>query len=170
MQNKSSKPFYLQSEKNNLRVKITIGLILLVLALITPPLFLIVIIYMVYIAYQIKKNKSEQVIKFEEILRLYSSESYDQCIVECNHYYYNDNLKVHIIKALCLYENKNYQEFINIIKQIDGSKLNEDIDIFLKLAQSYEYTGQIDEAKIIYKKLLKYQTNSKFLKDKIEQK
>lgn len=170
MENKSSRPFYLQSEKNNLKVKVTIGLILLVLALITPPLFLIVILYMVYIASEVKKNKSEEVMKFEEILRLYSIESYDQCIIECNDYNYKDNLKVHIIKALCLYENKNYQEFINIIKQIDGSKLNEDIDILLKLAQSYEYTGQIDEARIIYKKLLKYQPNSQFLKDKIEQK
>ena len=170
MENKSSKPFYLQSEKNNLKVKITIGLILLVLALITPPLFLILIIYMVYIAFEIKKNKSEEVMKFEDILRLYSIESYDQCIAECNDYNYKDNLKVHIIKALCLYENKNYQEFINIINQINGNKLNEDIDILLKLAQSYEYTGQTDEAKTIYKKLLKYQPNSKFLKDKIEQK
>lgn len=170
MGNKSSRPFYLQSEKNNLKVKITIGLILLVLALITPALFLVVIIYMVYIAFEVKKNKSEEVIKFEEILRLYSIESYDQCIVECNDYTYKDNSKVHIIKALCLYENKNYQEFINIIKRIDGSKLNEDIDILLKLAQSYEHTGQIDEAKITYKKLLKYQPNSQFLKDKIEQK
>ncbi|GFZ31177.1 hypothetical protein CSC2_17030 [Clostridium zeae] len=168
MENKSSKPFYLQSEKNNLKVKITIGLILLVLALITPPLFLIVIIYMVYIAFQIKKNKSEEVMKFEEILKLYSIESYNQCIIECNDYNYKDNLKVHIIKALCLYENKNYQEFINIIKQINGNKLNDDIDILLKLAQSYEYTGQTAEAKMTYKKLLKYQPNSQFLKDKIE--
>ncbi|MBK1811368.1 tetratricopeptide repeat protein [Clostridium sp. YIM B02505] len=170
MENKSSKPFYLQSEKNNLKVKITIGLILMVVALITPPLFLIVIIYMVYIAFEVKKNKSEEVVKFEEILRLYYIQSYDQCIVECNDYNYKDNLKVHIIKALCLYENKNYQEFINIINQINGIKLNEDIDILLKLAESYEHTGQTNDAKIIYKKLLKYQPKSQFLKDKIEQK
>jgi tetratricopeptide (TPR) repeat protein len=167
MESKSSRPFYLQSEKSNLRTKITIGVILLVLALTTPPLFIILIAYAVYIVLQIKKNKSEEVNKFEEILQLYFNKDYRQCLDRCEEYNYKDNLKIHIIKALCLYESEDYQGYIHLISNLSDKRIDEDIDVVLKLAQSYEYTEQSDKAKEAYGRLLKYHPNSKFLKDKI---
>jgi tetratricopeptide (TPR) repeat protein len=167
MESKSSRPFYLQSEKSNLRTKITIGAILLVLAFTTPPLFIILIAYAIYIVLQIKKNKSEEVKKVEEILHLYSDKDYRKCLDKCEEYNYKDNLKIHIIKALCLYEREDYQGYVSIITDLSDKRIDQDIDIVLKLAQSYEYTEQSDKAKETYEKLLKYYPNSKFLKDKL---
>lgn len=163
------KPFYLRKGKDKLKALIIALLILLVLTIANPIVLLVSAPYAIYTAYVFRKSRRKDQILLDKGIANYSAGNSDKAYeqieevlkINCN------EKKAIILMSLLNYSRGKYAEFIKLICSVHDKEVENDLDIQLKLAESYEKTENIDCAKEVYKKLLKQFKNSKYLKEKL---
>lgn len=161
--------FYFEEQKLNKRKYIS-GLIMLILySLINPLLIIGVVVYLFYIIYKIKVYKSKESIEVSSSIRLYKRENYKQSLIHINSVIeeFPDNAKFNIIKALNHFKLGEYEKYIIYINKIPYKILKNDLDLQLKLAESYEEMEKYEKAKEMYEQLYKIFPKSSYLKEKI---
>lgn len=168
MESSIIKPFYLKSDIKSMRTIIASGIILVLLGFASLTLLALVPFYLIYLWKVIKTNKGERGLKFEEVLKLYNEEKYKECIEKSRELLskFPDHEKTLVIRSLCEFNLQNYKVFVEGINNLNSKKLAHDVDIKLKLGESYEKLGNKDKALEIYKELRRIFPKSEFLKKK----
>lgn len=67
------------------------------------------------------------------------------------------------------YEKGEYGEFINCVGELSKNKVKTDIDLQIKIAESYFKMGKHDNTCLIYRELLKLNGKSSFLSNAINE-
>lgn len=160
--------FYFEEPKLNKRKSIS-GLIMLILfSLINPLLIIGLVIYLFYIIYKMKVYKYKENIEALNAISLYKKESYKESLIHINNALKErpDSSKFNIIKALNHFKLGEYEKYIFYIDKIPYKILKNDLDLQLKLGESYEKTKDYEKARNIYNKLHKMFPKSSYLKEK----
>ena len=165
------KPFYLRNPKASMRGKIAIGVMIFIIGIAMTFMLFIGIIYCIYLYFDFKKLKSEFGILKESAIKEFNNKNFKLCL-ECSRKgleLNNKDLVFEVLEALSLFNLKNYKDFIEIIERLNkNNKVRTDIDIQLKLGESYEILKENLKAKETYKYLQGIFPKSIYLKEKIE--
>jgi len=166
MENNRNKPFYLQGDRNSGKSLIIAGIFLVVLALINPFFLVAAVILIGYGFVVLKKGRSQLSVLLDEAIELYGKNQGTQCLVKLDKVIQldKDNVKAFIISALIKYKEGEYDETIKLLSSIPKAVVIGDLDIQLKLADSYLKTNDYTNAKNLYKEILKLQPKSEFIK------
>lgn len=165
----SSKPFYLKSPKANKRVIVVIGIMLILLGLVNPFLLITLPFYAYFAVKHFKQIKSKENILLSRAIYFYEKGMFQECSDELSELIDIDseNIKARIILALITYERGEYDKVIEMLNNIPNKILDADLDLQLRLAESYVNLGRKEEAVSLYNKLLKIYPRSSYLKEKI---
>ena len=79
------------------------------------------------------------------------------------------NEQANIIFALVKYSEGEYEEVITYLERVEKEKIKNELDLEMKLADSYLKIKNYEKAGEIYKILLKLQPKSLYLKNAIRQ-
>ena len=171
MENNRNKPFYLKASKSNGKSLIIAGIFLVVLALANPFLLIAAAIVLVWGYIVLKKGRSELNVFLDEAIELYTRKEETKSLVKLENVLRieKDNAKALIISALIKYNQKEYAETIEFLRSIPKELVKGDLDIQLKLADSYLKTKDYKNAEIFYKDILKLQPKSEFIKKAINE-
>lgn len=163
----SLKPFYLKSPKMNVRVYVVSGIMLLILAIVYPYLFAAVPFYFYYIYKKIKYYKSEPSILLHEAIDKYLLDELDDSLNLLNRLsdMEPDNVKCNTLRALIYYSQEYYEKAAEMLEKVPHKIIGNDLDLMLKLADSYLKIQEKDKAVKVYTNILKVYPNSEFIKD-----
>lgn len=163
----SIKPFYLKSPKMNIRAFVVSGIMLLVMAIVYPYLFVAVPVYFYYLYKKVKYYKSEPSMILHEAIDKYSLDKLDESLILLNKLseLEPDNLKCNVIKSLIYYSQEYYEKTIEMLEKVPQKIINNDLDLMLKLADSYLKSNEKDKAIEVYNTILRVYPNSKFIRD-----
>lgn len=166
----SSKPFYLKSPKMNMRAFIVSGIILLIFSIIYPYLFATVPFFFYYLYKKVKYYKSEPSIFLHEAIEKYLSDKFDESLWLLNKVsdLEPDNLKCNILKALIYYKQEHYEKAVEMLEKVPQKIIYNDLDLMLKLADSYLKNKEKHKAIELYNKILRIYPNSKYIKGILE--
>ncbi len=161
--------FYFEEPKLNKRKCIS-GLIMLILfSLINPLLIIGVVIYLFYIIYKIRVYKSKESVEVSNAISLYKRGSYKESLIHINKAIEEkpNNSKFNIIKALNHFKLGEYEKYVICINKGSYKILKNDLDLQLKLGESYEKIEEYEKAKDMYMQLYEIFPKSSYLKEKI---
>lgn len=166
-----SKPFYLELPGNNGKSFIIFGLMVGVIGA-AVPYFLIAVPFLIgYGVFQIKRAKSDSYKNFVSAVRYYeindiakSKETLEKV---------KDDEKLHIririLQALIKYEERDYNSYIDIINGLPEKKTKLELDLQLKLGESFMNIKNYKEALKVYKHLLKFNSKSSYINNRINE-
>ncbi|MBU5590406.1 tetratricopeptide repeat protein [Clostridium sp. MSJ-4] len=162
-------PFYLKEPTLNKKKHIASLLIILLFSIANPLFFISFIAYLIFLLYKIKQYNSEENTGLSKAISLYKKKKYIESIDYIDKVIEKkpEDIKSNIIKALNHFELGQYEYYIMHIEKVPSKYLSNDLDLQLKLGESYESINQYEEAKIIYKKLYDIFPESSYLKEKI---
>lgn len=161
--------FYLKEPKFNKRATFVTGLIIVLISIMNPMFFLVLFLYIIYSIYKNNDYKKEENVLLSKAIESYKSEEYSLSlensdkVLDIN----NKNNKALIISALSNFYKGNYPKYIELINNVPKNSIELDLDLQLKLGESYEFLGDIEKAKAVYKNLYKIFPESKYLKGKL---
>lgn len=163
----SLKPFYLKSPKMNVRVYVVSGIMLLILSIVYPYLFAAVPFYFYYIYKKIKYYKSEPSMLLHEAIDKYLLDELDDSLNLLNRLsdIEPDNIKCNTLRALIYYSQEYYEKAAEMLEKVPRKIIGNDLDLMLKLADSYLKIQEKDKAVNVYTSILKIYPNSEFIKD-----
>lgn len=162
----SLKPFYLKSPKMNIRVFVVSGVMLLILAIVYPYLFVAVPFYFYYIYKKIKYYKSEPSMLLHEAIDKYLLDELDDSLNLLNKLsdLEPDNIKCNTLRALIYYSQEYYEKAAEMLEKVPEKMIKNDLDLMLKLADSYLKSQKIDKAVKVYEDILRIYPNSEFIR------
>lgn len=162
-------PFYFRLPGRMGRAYIVSAMMIGVIGIIVPFLMIPVPFLLWYGIKQVKIYKSEQNKILKQAIQNYMNNKIDE---SCNLLMkLNDKSTMQFkgIMGLICYKRKEYEKFIKYAKELPQRKVKTDLDIELKLADSYMQTKKYDKACSIYEGLLKFNKRSAFLLGAIEE-
>lgn len=166
-ENNNSRPFYLKAPKSAMKTLLFTGLILFVIGISAPVLFLFTPFYLVYAFIKIKNFRSKQNELLSSVIYYYLNGDFEKCASDLKAYRELEpsNAKGKIIGALLEHMNENYEGFVKLMGEVPKSIINNDLDLQLKLGESYEKIEQYEKAEEIYKRLLWIFPKSDFIRE-----
>jgi hypothetical protein len=166
-----SKPFYLELPGNNGKSFIIFGLMVGVMGA-AVPYFLIAVPFLIgYGVLQIKRSKSDNYKSFISAVRYYENGDMPKSKQMLDAVKNDENLqmRIKILQALISYEEGDYNSYIDIIKGLPEKKTKLELDLQLKLGDSFIRIENYEQALRVYRYLLKFNSKSSYVNNKINE-
>ena len=153
------------------RTYIIFGLMLIVIGIAIPYILFIAPFFLWYGIRQYKRAKDGDLKSFENAVRLYEHKDIVRSREELKRVPDRGELKVRkdIIEALIRYEEENYEGYIEIINTLQRNRVKNELDIQLKLGESFIKINNFDSALKVYRELLKFNPKSEYINGKINE-
>lgn len=161
-------PFYFRLPGRMGRAYIVSAMMIGVVGIIVPFLMIPVPFLLWYGIKQVKIYRSQENKILKQAIQNYISNKTDESynfLMKLND---KSTVQFKALMGLICYRRKEYNKFVKYINELPKNKVKTDIDIKLKLADSYMQIKEYDKACIIYEGLLKFNKKSPFLLDSIE--
>lgn len=165
-----SKPFYMEIPGGSARVYIVFALMLLVIGIAIPYILIAVPFLLWYGLRQYKRTKNGDLRAFKNAVIFYEHKNIDKSREELRKVPADKGeLKIRkgIMEALISYEEENYEGYIEMINAQPQNRVRNELDIQLKLGESYMKTNKFDSALEVYKGLLKFNPKSEYINNRI---
>ncbi len=171
MGNQRNKPFYLRGYGNSGKGLIAAGVLLAVLSVANPFLLIPVVLLIGMGINNIIKGKSELNLLIDSAIALYESKAYEECEFKANRILEldKDNIKASILLALVCYEQEEYEEVVRLLSLLPEDKIKNELDLELKLGNSYLQLNEYKKAEEIFENLIKIQPRSEYLQKVLKQ-
>ena len=171
MGNQRNKPFYLKAYGNSGKGLIAAGVLLGVLSVANPFLLIPVALLIGMGINNIMKGKSELNILIDSAIAFYENKDYVECEFKANRILEldKDNIKANILLALVSYEQEEYEDVVRLLNLLPKEKIKNELDLELKLGNSYLQLGEYKKAEEVFENLIKFEPRSEYLQKVLKQ-
>ena len=151
------------------RTYIVFAIMIGVVGIIVPFLMIPVPFLLWYGIKQVKIYKGKENKILRQAIQNYSNNKiYESCnfLMQLSD---KSTMQFKALMGLICYKRKEYNEFIKYMGELPQGKIKTDIDLELKIADSYMQVKEYKKARSIYEGLLKFNKKSTFLLNAIEE-
>lgn len=165
MEFKSNKPDYLQKYKNISRGFFVTSAILAVVAILNPILLIAAVIFLILGILRYREARSDFNTFLDKGIEFYESKNFVQAEIELIKALELDKKKTKaiILLALVKYELKEYKDAIEFFESLPQEKINQELDLNIKLVEAYLNEKEFIKAEKLLRKLQKIQPKSEYI-------